>query len=34
MIVEGASHTGPRGLQRDPRLVSAIREFIARQGAQ
>lgn len=34
VVVEGASHTGARGIQRDARLVPAIREFLARQSAQ
>ena len=41
VIVEGASHTGPDGIQGRPELISAIREFIAshrnpgaRQAAQ
>lgn len=34
VVVEGASHTGARGIQRDPRLVTAIREYLARSRAQ
>jgi pimeloyl-ACP methyl ester carboxylesterase len=41
VIVEGASHTGPDGMQGRPELISVIREFIssqrkpdARQAAQ
>lgn len=29
VVVPGVSHTGPRGIQRHPRLVTAIREFIS-----
>ena len=31
VIVEGASHTGPDGIQGRPELITAIREFIASQ---
>ena len=33
VIVEGASHTGARGIQRHPQLVTAIREYVGRHGA-
>jgi len=33
VIVEGASHTGARGIQRNPQLVTAIREYVGRHGA-